>query len=69
MTNFEFDDFDSQVTCEEYYSESGPTDKELEELMSGGDWDNIPIERDEMDTEELVKILTDLGFNVTTWAE
>ena len=66
MTDFNFDDFDSQVNCEEYYSES-PTDSELQELMEHGEWEALPMfpyDDEGFNVEELTSIVKGLGFDV-----
>lgn len=66
-TMFEFDDFDSQVNCEEYYSETEPTDKELQEMMADGEWEAIPMhpyDDEGFDSLELETIFRGLGFDV-----
>lgn len=65
MTNFEFDDFDTQVGPEEYYS--GPTDQELQELMEHGEWEALPMfpyDDEGFNVEELTSIVKGLGFDV-----
>ena len=66
MSNFEFDDFDTQVGPEEYYS--GPTDQEIQELMAEGTWEYIPMfpyeDEDGLDVAELTAIVKGLGFDV-----
>jgi hypothetical protein len=70
MTNFDFDDFDTQINCEEM---SGPTDQELQELMAEGQWeeDTMYPYGEEMpeysSPEELMDIFRSLGFNVITF--
>lgn len=62
-----FDDFDSQVTCEEFYSELEPTDEELQEMMNEGEWEEIPMDPydDEgFDALELESIFRGLGFDI-----
>lgn len=66
--NFEFDDFDSQVNCEEFFS--GPTDAELDEMMSEGEWEVIPMhpyDDEGLDVAELTAIVKGLGFDVITF--
>lgn len=63
--NFEFDDFDSQINCEEYYSD--PTDQELQELMAEGEWEALPMfpyDGEGFDSLELETIFRGLGFDV-----
>ena len=65
MIDFDFDDFDSQVNCEEYYS--GPTDAELQEMMRDGDWESIPMhpyDDEGLDVAELTAIVKGLGFDI-----
>lgn len=64
--NFEFDDFDTQINCEEM---SGPTDQELQELMAEGEWElpEFEPEWDGESVEELTDIFKALGFNVITF--
>ena len=62
---FQFDDFDSQVNCEEYYS--GPTDQELQDMMAEGEWESIPMfpyDDEGLDVAELTNIVKGLGFDV-----
>lgn len=62
---FQFDDFDSQVNCEEYYS--GPTDQELQEMMEEGEWEALPMfpyDDEGLDVAELTAIVKGLGFDV-----
>ena len=62
---FEFDDFDTQVNCEEFFS--GPTDAELNEMMSEGEWEAIPMhpyEDEGLNVEELTSIVKGLGFDI-----
>ena len=63
---FEFDDFDSQINCEEFFSES-PTDSELQEMMSEGEWEPVPMypyDDEGLNVEELTSIVKGLGFDV-----
>lgn len=64
MTDFDFDDFDTQINCEEI---SGPTDADLQELMEGGDWEALPMhpyDDEGLDVAELTAIVKGLGFDV-----
>lgn len=64
---FQFDDFDSQINCEEYYSESEPTDSELNDMMRDGEWEAVPMfpyDDEGLDVAELTAIVKGLGFDV-----
>ena len=65
MIDFEFDDFDTQANCEEYYS--GPTDQELQDMMAEGEWEALPMlpyDDDGLDVAEFTAIIKGLGFDI-----
>ena len=65
--NFEFDDFDAQVNCEEFYG-NGPTEAELQEMMAEGDWEPEPMfPYDGEDIEGLKTTLRSMGFGIATF--